>query len=35
LTERGRWSEIVDLNRALISDPDEIFPGQVLALPNA
>jgi len=35
LGDASRWSEIVDLNRALISDPDEIFPGQVLALPNA
>jgi peptidoglycan hydrolase-like protein with peptidoglycan-binding domain len=27
------WPDIFELNRALISDPDEIFPGQVLALP--
>ncbi len=27
------WPDIFELNRSLISDPDEIFPGQVLALP--
>lgn len=27
------WPDIFELNRALISDPDKIFPGQVLALP--
>jgi nucleoid-associated protein YgaU len=35
LGEADRWPEIFDLNRELISDPDEIFPGQVLALPGA
>jgi nucleoid-associated protein YgaU len=27
------WSAVFDLNRALIRDPDKIFPDQVLALP--
>jgi nucleoid-associated protein YgaU len=27
------WPDIFELNRALISDPDKISPGQVLALP--
>jgi len=27
------WPDIFELNRALISDPDKIVPGQVLALP--
>lgn len=27
------WPDIFELNRALISDPDKIFPGQILALP--
>lgn len=27
------WRDIFELNRALIKDPDEIFPGQILALP--
>ena len=26
------WPEIFELNRALVSDPDRIFPGQILAL---
>ncbi len=34
LGDADRWPEIFDLNRALISDPDKISPGQVLALPN-
>ncbi len=32
LGEASRWREIFDLNRALISDPDKIFTGQVLVL---
>ena len=32
LGHASRWQEIFDLNRALVSDPDEIFPGQVLVL---
>jgi peptidoglycan hydrolase-like protein with peptidoglycan-binding domain len=32
LGDASRWREIFELNRALISDPDEIFPGQVLVL---
>ncbi|HEV2769285.1 MAG TPA: peptidoglycan-binding protein [Solirubrobacteraceae bacterium] len=27
------WPDIFELNRALISDPDKISPGHVLALP--
>lgn len=27
------WPDIFELNRALISDPDKIFSGQVLVLP--
>ncbi len=27
------WNYIFDLNKALIKDPDEIKPGQILALP--
>lgn len=34
LGDADRWSEIFELNRDLISDPDEIFPDQVLALPG-
>ena len=33
LGDATRSDEIFQLNRALISDPDKIFPGQVLALP--
>jgi nucleoid-associated protein YgaU len=33
LGDSSRWSEIHDLNRALISDPDRIAPGQVLTMP--
>ncbi|MGH2746218.1 MAG: peptidoglycan-binding protein [Gammaproteobacteria bacterium] len=29
------WSEIFELNKDLIADPDKIRPGQVLALPVA
>ena len=32
LGDANRWQEIFELNRALVSDPDEIFPGQVLVL---
>lgn len=35
LGDAARWSEIFELNRHLIKDPDEIFPDQVLALPGA
>ncbi|CAN5573551.1 hypothetical protein BH20ACT19_BH20ACT19_05650 [soil metagenome] len=35
LGDASRWPEILDLNEALISDPDEIFPGQVFTLPSA
>lgn len=35
LGDADRWSEIFELNRALVSDPDKIHPGQVLALPEA
>jgi nucleoid-associated protein YgaU len=35
LGDADRWSEIFELNRDLIRDPDEISPDQVLALPAA
>ena len=35
LGDAGRWSEIFELNKDLIADPDKIHPGQVLALPGA
>lgn len=31
--DANRSHEIFDLNREIVSDPDRIFPGQVLALP--
>ena len=34
LGDAGRWREIFELNRDVIEDPDEIFPGQVLVLPS-
>jgi nucleoid-associated protein YgaU len=34
LGDADRWREIFELNHDLISDPDKIFPGQVLALPE-
>lgn len=34
LGDAGRSPEIFDLNRAVINDPDVIFPGQVLILPS-
>ena len=34
LGNAGRWREIFELNRDVIEDPDEIFPGQVLVLPT-
>ena len=33
LGDANRWREIFLLNRAIIRDPDRIFPGQVLVLP--
>ena len=33
LGEGGRWQEIYNLNRDKISNPNLIYPGQVLALP--
>ncbi len=35
LANANRWREIFELNRDVIEDPDEIFPGQVLVLPTA
>jgi nucleoid-associated protein YgaU len=32
--DANRWHEIHDLNREIVRDPDKIFPGQVLALPQ-
>jgi nucleoid-associated protein YgaU len=34
LGDANRWPEIFELNQEVISDPDEIFPGQVLLIPN-
>ncbi len=34
LGNANRWREIFELNRDVIEDPDEIFPGQVLVLPH-
>jgi nucleoid-associated protein YgaU len=34
LGDASRWPEIVALNRHAISDPDQIFVGQVLILPD-
>ena len=34
LGEANRWPEIFDLNRAIVSNPDVIFPDQVLLLPT-
>ncbi|MFC4072674.1 LysM peptidoglycan-binding domain-containing protein [Actinoplanes subglobosus] len=34
LGDESRWREIFNLNRDVISDPDRIFPGQVLVLPH-
>jgi len=34
LGDSGRWSEIFDVNKELIDNPDRIFPGQVLTLPG-
>ena len=34
LGDGNRWQEIFLLNRAIIRDPDRIFPGQVLILPT-
>jgi nucleoid-associated protein YgaU len=31
----GRWPEIFALNRDVVVNPDRIFPGQVLVLPDA
>lgn len=33
LGDADRWPEIFELNGDVISDPDEIFPGQVLLIP--
>ena len=35
LGNAARWPEIFELNSHLVSDPDKIFPGQVLAMPGA
>ena len=34
LGDASRWPEIFVLNRHIIRDPDEIFPGQELTLPS-
>lgn len=33
LGDADRWPEIFELNRAVLSEPDQIFPGQLLVLP--
>ncbi len=35
LGDANRWKEIFDINKELISDPDKVFPGQVLVMPIA
>lgn len=35
LGDAGRWPEIFALNRDVVVNPDRIFPGQVLVLPDA
>lgn len=35
LGDANRWTEIYNLNRDQISDPNRIYPGQVLKLPGA
>ena len=32
--DAGRWPAIFDANRDKLSDPDRIFPGQVLRIPD-
>jgi nucleoid-associated protein YgaU len=32
LGDAGRWPEIARLNRDIVPDPDELFPGQVLVI---
>ncbi|MDI6105496.1 LysM peptidoglycan-binding domain-containing protein [Actinoplanes sp. NEAU-A12] len=34
LGDESRWRDILHLNRDVITDPDRIFPGQVLVLPQ-
>ncbi len=34
LGDANRWPEIFERNRDVISDPDQIFPGQALVLPD-
>jgi nucleoid-associated protein YgaU len=35
LGDSRRWTEILDLNRVVIADPNRIFIGQFLILPAA
>ncbi|GAA0421986.1 hypothetical protein Aca07nite_09700 [Actinoplanes capillaceus] len=35
LGNENRWRDIWNLNRDVVPDPDRIFPGQVLVLPNS
>ncbi|MBW6437392.1 LysM peptidoglycan-binding domain-containing protein [Actinoplanes hulinensis] len=35
LGNESRWRDIWNLNRDIVPDPDRIFPGQVLVLPNS
>lgn len=33
--QASRWKDIFEANRGVLDDPDRIFPGQVLKLPDA
>lgn len=35
LGDAARWPEIFALNRHIVEDPNKIFPGQVLTLPDS
>lgn len=35
LGSAGAWRQIFDANRDVLDDPDRIFPGQVIILPQA
>jgi len=35
LGDANKWHAIYEANRDKIKDPDKIFPGEVLTLPNA
>ena len=33
--DANKWKKIYDANRDILKDPDRIFPGQVLKIPDA